>query len=122
MSRCGTLFSVLSYGTIPPVSHPSFFLLRLVVTKTFVFGTVIQEAFSLNERSLLKKSPMDKRILRSRYHFARILRSKGKVMRLPGLFPAVRRMLLPLLPEICDSTILLSDALCHGASTGWSVL
>lgn len=36
-------------------------------------------------------------------------------------FPAARRILLPLLPEICDSTILLSDALRHGASTGWSV-
>jgi hypothetical protein len=34
------------------------------------------------------------------------------------LFPAAGRILLPLLPVICDSAILLSDALRHGASTG----
>ena len=45
--------------------------------------------------------------------------NKHNLTELPPLFPAARRILLPLLPEICDSAILLSDALRHGASTGW---
>ncbi len=34
-------------------------------------------------------------------------------------FPAARRILLPLLLEICVSTILLSEAQRHRASTRW---
>ena len=39
-----------------------------------------------------------------------------------GVFPAARRIFLPLLPEIGDITNLLSDALHHGASTRWLVV